>query len=301
VCPRSPGGGRTRSPLLVHPRVKSAEEIVVHAWDVVIAEELLPLLGRAIRGLVIQCGLKDLDRLRRSAIVPAANRQSGVCFVTCEAAMVDELTSLGLADDWVRLIPFAAAPAALIGGWRRELRRRWRLSEQDWVLSVLPSPVTGAVYDVVWAAYLAHEAVADLRLVLAGVGRDQRRSERMAAGCGKEHLSRFLDSVSWAGELAAVADCVIAPVGISESAEDMQIALSLGVPVLSVERAMSENTEKRPDDVHRHHDLAAELLAWADRRGGETTNDQAAMETAWSLQIGAYRQLYESLGRLSRA
>lgn len=273
---------------------------MVHAWDVVMAEELLPLLGALMQGLVIQCGVIDLDRLRSSTLISAAKRQGGIRFVGCDGAAVEALQSLGLADEFVREIPLAAAPVSLIENWRTELRRRWRLDDQDWVLSVLPSPVPGAVYEVVWAAYLAHEAVAGLRLVLAGVSQDQRRSERMAAGCGKERITRFLDSVSWSGELAAVADCVIAPVGLTDNAENVKIARSLGIPVLPVERALAESAEQRPDDVHRHHDLAATLLAWADRQRAVTTSDQAAAETAWSHQIGAYHQLYESLGQLGR-
>jgi len=278
--------------------------VLVHAWNPVIADALLDALAERGCPLVVQCN--SATELQADApLVRHCQSKMAIRLVATSEQTAERLTALGVDKSLVSCIPWVDPPGGEDTRLRATFRKRWHLADEDIVVSVLPSVRPGAMYAVAWAAFLVHEAVPKLRLLMAGANRDQRRSEWMASGCGKARIARFLADTPAAedfGEkdldaqgLIAAADLVVIPENTKNAEELALAARQASAPVIRVAEVLHPQADTRPDHEHPFHDLAAEMLASIDALADKTPSDHTAQQAAWSQQVADYRQIYTEL------
>ena len=186
---------------------------LVHAWGVLPAAAVR-LTGLGARPLLATITHPLLDERESKWLLTARGR--GSLPVACPTGAIRrDLIEQGHppADAGVLRpgVDFGRVRAAD----RAEQRERLGLSPEQSVLITCPPPSRrGGQYYAVWAVALLEQIYPDIRLIVPGESKEQRRLKRFVRGFAKPHLCLFPDPLIDFVDLLATADvCVAAAIG----------------------------------------------------------------------------------------
>ena len=204
---------------------------LIHAWGVrpaitatLAGLERLPVLATVTGPQFDRREVRWLSKTRGARRVPMA------CF---SEAIRRELIERGYPPTELGVIrpgPDAGRPAPAT---RRQQRDRLGLADSQPVLITCPPPSReGGQYFAVWATALLEQVFPDVRLLVPGVSKEQRRLKRFVHGFAKTHLYIFPDpSIGFVALLAAADVCVVPAIGpVATTA--LAWVMAAGVPLI---------------------------------------------------------------------
>ncbi|MGQ9650273.1 MAG: glycosyltransferase family 4 protein [Phycisphaerae bacterium] len=157
-------------------------------------------------------------------------------FICLTDSLREQLIHLGLEDDRVRLI----RPPVDLAEIRQENRQRVR-SELDLpadarvLLTTCRPGRDEGQYIAAWAAAILHQIWPDLRMILPGGFRGDRRARRLSEECYCPQIFRIAGEHYSPADLLAASDMLVWPDRQSHSTAWLAWAMAAGVPIVATD------------------------------------------------------------------
>ena len=301
-------GFPTRMPLMavawIRRLLRDTRCDLVHAWGVLpaVAARLAGLGGRPLLATITH----PLLEVRDNKWLLSARRNVPLPVACPTGAIRRDLVEKGHPPADAGIIRPGVDFGRIRAARRIAQRERLGLDPEQSVLITCPPPSReGGQYYAIWATALLEQIRRDLRLIVPGESKEQRRLRRFVRGFAKPHLYLFPDpSIDFVDLLAAADVCVAAAIGpLSTVALTWAMAANLPI-VASAVPAVAELL------VHNHNALLCrarqpKLLAarirqlWRDDglayRLKDTARGQAYEVFSQQRMLQQYRQAYANL------
>jgi glycosyltransferase involved in cell wall biosynthesis len=277
---------------------------VIHAWGVrpAITATLaglwrLPVLATVTSPQLHRQNIRRLCSVRPGRPVPIA------CF---SEVIRRELIGKGYPPTALAVIRPGLDVSRPARATRGKERDRLGLADSQPVLITCPPPSReGGQYFAVWATALLEQAFPDVRLIIPGISKEQRRLKRFVRGFAKPHLYIFPEPSVGFFELLAAADICVVPAIGAVATTPLAWVMSAGVPlvgssvpalteVLTDGQTASLAPPRRPvelaariRDLFRDESLAGRLRDAASRAGRRLFSAQPMLD--------AYHRAYARL------
>ncbi|UCG31679.1 MAG: glycosyltransferase family 4 protein [Phycisphaerales bacterium] len=211
--------------------VRQTDCDLIHAWGVrpaitatLAGLERLPVLATVTSPHLDRREVRWLSKARNAPPLPMA------CF---SEVIRRKLVQRGYPPTELGVIRPGLDVDRLTPGTRGQQRDRLGITEGQPVLITCPPPSReGGQYFAVWATALLEQAFPDVRLLVPGVSKEQRRLKRFVHGFAKPHLYIFPDPSVGFFELLAAADVCVSPAVGPVATTALAWVMAAGVPLV---------------------------------------------------------------------